>query len=191
MQNLDKQKEENTMLLLIKGCIEGDRDSQRMLYQHYYSYSLSICLRYANNIEDAREILNDAFMKVFGRINQFSQETEFKSWLRRILINTAIDHYRKNVKHLYQQDISTNQVIDVAASNMTLNNLAYEELMEMILRLPLSYRTVFNLYVIDGYTHEEIANQLEISSGTSKSHLSKAREKLRAMIEYQNRIIYA
>lgn len=175
------------MRLLLEGCKKNDRESQRLLYQHYYAYAISICIRYCRSIEEAKEILNDGFMKVFQKIDQHETELSFKAWLRRIMIHTAIDYYRKESKHYYHSDVSENKNIESASGN-ALDELSHSELIAMIQQLSPAYRAVFNLHVIDGYTHEEIAEILNISTGTSKSNLAKARENLRKGIEKVNRI---
>lgn len=166
---------------LLDGCIKNDRDSQRKLYQQWYGYSMSVCLRYAKSEDDAVEVLNDGFLKVFKNLKKFDQTRSFKAWLRTILINTALDHYRKEKKHMHQEDIS--EVRNLDSGKRTDADLSYEELLQLVQRLSPAYRTVFNLYVIDGYKHHEIADMLGISEGTSKSNLTKARANLRDMIE--------
>ena len=173
------------MQLLLQGCRKNDRESQRLLYQYYYGYAMSICLRYCKGIEVAKEVLNDGFLKVFTKIDQYNPDTSFKGWLRRILINTAIDHYRKEVKHYNHDDISYAGI--EANHTSVVSELSYQELIGMIRNLPPAYRAVFNLHVIDGYTHEEIGKILDISEGTSKSNLVKAREWLRKFLEKTNK----
>lgn len=170
---------------LIQDCIRGDKNSQKALYKHFYSYAMSICLRYSKNAEEATEVMNDGFMKVFTKINKYDINRSFKGWLRKIMINTALDNYRHNLKHYYNQDIETVETAPV--NENVLSDIAYQEIVDMVQKLSPAYRTVFNLYVMDGYTHEEIAEMLEISVGTSKSNLSKARENLRNMLKnYKN-----
>lgn len=176
---------------MIKGCVEKDRESQKMLYKHFYSYAMSVCLRFASNNEDAVEILNDGFMKVFTKTDRYNPSLSFKGWLRKILINTALDHYRKNLKFSHNQPLSGNGKEYVYKSETALDKLSYEELVQMIQRLSPAYRAVFNLYVIEGYSHEEIAKLLAISIGTSKSNLSKARANLRDMLQKTERKEYA
>ena len=162
-----------------------------MLYQHYYGYAMSVCLRYSRTREESREILNDGFMKVFTRLAIHNTGSSFKSWLRKIMVNASIDHYRKYSKHYGVED-STESMIQVATSQTdAIADLSYGELISMIQGLPPSYRTVFNLYVIDGFTHDEIAGQLNISVGTSKSQLFKAREHLKALFSKNNIKRYA
>lgn len=151
---------------------------------------MSICLRYAKSKMEAQEILNDSFLKVFIKIEKYNVEKSFKGWLRRILINTALDNYRKYSKHYYLQNI--NSIPDVQDSNVDVQaELAYEDLLAIIQQLSPAYRTIFNLYVIDGFKHEEIAEKLNISVGTSKSNLSKARENIRILIKKNDQESYA
>jgi RNA polymerase sigma-70 factor (ECF subfamily) len=158
-----------------------ERDAQKGLYQLFYGYAMSICLRYSRTKEEAVEILNDGFMKVFTKIGKYDSSRSFKGWLRRILINTAVDAYRQNHKHYFAEDISILEHQEVAGN--VLDQMNYEVLIQLIQKLSPAYRTVFNLYVIDGFTHEEIADQLHISVGTSKSNLSKARANLQGHIK--------
>jgi RNA polymerase sigma-70 factor (ECF subfamily) len=166
----------------LKGCRKGKRQSQQELYMHFYNYAMSICLRYAHREEEAEEILNDGFMKVFQKIDLYSESLSFKGWLRRIMINASIDHYRKHEKHYHTLDIA--EAARETDQSDQLSLLAEEELVGLIQQLPPAYRMVFNLYAIEGYTHEEIARQLNISIGTSKSNLSKARAKLQKMVSF-------
>lgn len=173
------------MQLLLQGCKKNDRESQRLLYQHYYGYAMSVCMRYCRSHEEAKEIVNDGFMKVFRKLDQHETESSFKAWLRRIMINSAIDHYRKESKHYHH--VPEHELLPVAVNNSALDELSYAELIGMIQRLSPAYRAVFNLYVIDGFTHPEISEILGISEGTSKSNLMKARENLKKMLEKTNR----
>lgn len=175
-------------MILIEGCKNYDKESQRMLYKHYYSYAMSICIRYSQNKEEAKEILNDGFLKVFNKIEKYNAQKSFKGWLRKILINTAIDHFRANKKHYYHTAIEVAK--KEGLSKNVLDEMSYNEILELVQKLSPMYRTVFSLFVIDGYNHEEISNKLGISVGTSKSNLSKARANLRQMLIKTNREIY-
>ncbi|GAA4410168.1 sigma-70 family RNA polymerase sigma factor [Nibrella viscosa] len=148
---------------------------------------MSICLRYTPNRDEAMEVLNDGFLKVFTRLDQYDTSQPFKPWLRRILINTALDQYRQTVQHYRQEDLSQAEQTPESAAD-AISKLAHEELIELIQLLSPAYRLVFNLYVMDGYSHEEIAGQLGISVGTSKSNLARARENLKAMVVKKSRI---
>lgn len=162
-----------------------------MLYEHFYGYAMSICLRYSKTRDESREILNDGFMKIFMRLVTRDTNASFKSWLRRIMINAAIDHYRKHSKHYQIREINESTTWISAGETDALHELLYEELIALVQELSPAYRAVFNLYAIDGYTHEEIASQLEISVGTSKSNLFKAREHLKAAFKRNKMKRYA
>ena len=165
---------------LIGGCIRKDGGSQKMLYKAFYGFSMGICLRYANNREEAAEVMNQGFFKVFTRIDTYDTTRPFKAWLGKIMTNVSIDYYRANLKMAYAEDLDKAE--NITDGELPDRKLNYEDLLAMIQRLPNAYRTVFNLYAIEGYTHEEIGEMLDISSGTSKSNLHKARQKLKQMI---------
>ena len=165
---------------LIGGCIKQERGSQKMLYKAFYGFSMGICLRYANNREEAAEVMNQGFYKVFTRIETYDTSRPFKAWLGKIMMNVSIDYYRANLKMAYTEDLdSAEYVTDGELADRKLN---YDDLLAMIQKLPNAYRTVFNLFAIEGYSHEEIGEMLHISSGTSKSNLHKARQKLKQMV---------
>jgi RNA polymerase sigma factor (sigma-70 family) len=176
------------MHLLIQGCKRNDRDSQRLLYQHYYSYALAICLRYSRSTAEAKEVVNDGFLKVFDKIDQYNVTLPFKAWLRKIMINASIDQYRKELKHAHQAPVERAQLMH--SQPEAVSNLSHEELIALVQKLTPAYRAVFNLYVIDGYTHREIGKLLNIAEGTSKSNLLKARENLRSMLDGMNEMPY-
>ena len=145
---------------LIRVCISQDRKSQKMLYKAFYGFAMAICLRYANNRDDAAEVMNQGFMKVFTKIETFDLSKPFKV--------------------VYAEELENAD--NVNDGTITDSNLNYQDLLAMVQQLPQSYRTVFNLFAIDGYSHEEIADMLNVSIGTSKSNLFKARQKLKQMI---------
>lgn len=176
---------------LLTGCLRNERRSQELLYNQFYGYAMTICLRYAPTREQAMDVLNDGFLKVFTKLKQYNPALPFNAWLRQILINTALDQYRQAVQHYYHDDIDqvTNQVSVTAPD--AYSQIAHEEILAMIGQLSAGYRLVFNLYVIDGYSHEEIATQLSISVGTSRSNLTRARENLRAMLQKKTTNEYA
>lgn len=156
---------------------------------------MSVCMRYAHNDEDAMEIANDGFLKVFKELPSFQAryddvEASLKGWMKRILVNTAIDHFRKNQKH--QSNISIDDKLFHLADHgeTSVDKLSYEELYKVVQQLSPVYRAVFNLYVIDGFKHEEIAKHLNISVGTSKSNLAKARLNIQKMIQERHRTRY-
>ncbi|GAA4424557.1 RNA polymerase sigma factor [Pontibacter saemangeumensis] len=182
-QNLERVSESETKAekALLHGCLKQDREAQRKLYQLYYGYAMSICVRYSRDAEEAREVLNDGFLKVFTRLSQYDPDKPFKGWVRRIMINTALDNYRHNLKHYHLYDIET---AHPAADTFNIEQqLSYQDLIGLVQGLSPAYRAVFNLFVLDGYTHEEISEALGIAVGTSKSNLAKARANLREALK--------
>ena len=166
---------------LLRMSMKGDRKSQEKLYRQFYGFAMGVCMRYTKNREEALEVVNDSFLKVFTKGEQFDSKYPFKAWFRRIIVNTALDFYRSQQKHYFHENIE--EAYEVSSNDSSpLSQLNHEELIEMVQQLPTGYRMVFNLFVIDGYSHEEIGNQLGISVGTSKSNLSRAREVIRKMI---------
>ncbi len=169
--------------LLYEGCKRKHRASQLRLYEHFYSYGMSICLRYSKNREEAQEVLNDAFLKVFTKIDQYDPDYPFKPWLRQVLIYASIDYYRKYQKLNNEKEIVEERDTPTTSQNEGIENLEYEDLLEVLQLVPPSYRLVFNLFAVDGLSHQEIADKLGISVGTSKSNLAKARMKLRNLLD--------
>lgn len=174
---------------ILKGCKTKNIKSQEQLYRAFYGFAMSLCLRYCKTYEDAKEVVNDSFLKVFNKIENFDPELSFKTWFKRILINTAIDHYRANHKQHKYDDFNT--VTEPGSTEETpLDRLSYEELLKKIQLLPPAYKLAFNLFVIDGFTHEEIAQKLGISTGTSKSNVARAREMLRKILSSASPIYF-
>jgi RNA polymerase sigma factor (sigma-70 family) len=165
---------------LIRGCVNQDRKSQKLLYKAFYGFAMAICLRYAGDRDEAAEVMNQGFLKVFNNIHKYDEERRFKAWLGKIMTNVSIDYYRANLKMAYSEDLEKAE--HIADGDLVDRNLNYADLLAMVQRLPQAYRTVFNLFAIDGYSHEEIAEMLHINIGTSKSNLFKARQKLKQMI---------
>ncbi len=166
---------------LIAGCRKKDRKCQKGLYQNFYSYAMRMCIRYAKDKEEALELVNDGFMRVFINIHKYEDTRPFKAWLCTIMINTSIDHYRKHIKRIEMEELNARHEAEDKES--ILSHIHYDELIKLVQRLSVAYRTVFNLFAIDGYSHEEIASMLSISVGTSKSNLFKAREQLKKMLK--------
>jgi RNA polymerase sigma factor (sigma-70 family) len=174
---------------IIAGCIENNQRDQKFLYEKYYGYCLKTVFRYIYRYDKAVDVVNDGFVKVFRNFSRFefrdkeNIEMILMGWMRMIMINTAIDHLRKNNFLPEIGDLSENIWMQEDRSSASDQALMYKELVKEIKKLPPSYRTVFNLYVIDGFTHQEIADRLGISVGTSKSNLSKARVILQKIIK--------
>ena len=174
------------LAIIIKKCSNNDRDSQRLLYKHFYNYGMTVCLRYAAHREEAKEILNDGFVKVFSKLNLYDPNLSFKGWLNKILVNTAIDYFRKNQSSPQIVDLVHAQELETAEE--VLQNLSVEAIFQMVNRLSPAYRMVFNLYVVEGFKHSEIGEKLGISEGTSKSNLAKAKLRLQTMIQQADEI---
>ncbi len=171
---------------LIAGCRKGNRASQIKLYEHFYSYGMGVALPYANSREEALEILNDGFLKVFLKIDQYKKDFPFKPWLRKILIHAAIDYHRKHHKVNKNQEEWQLPRSEDYDQNLGLENLKYEDVIRLIHHLPPAYRLVFNMNVIEGMSHREISQHLGITIGTSKSNLARARMKLQELIHQAN-----
>ena len=179
----------------IEGCVRNSRESQKTIYSSFYGYALTICERYAGNNDDALEILNDGFLKIFKELHKYrpaytDSMASFKGWLRKIMIYTAIDHYRKIKKHLVNNHTDPS-VLQIASKYETaLDKLSYDEILKAIRKLSPAYRTVFNLFVIEGLSHDEISKKLGIAEGTSKSNLAKARMHLQKILLKEHQFEY-
>lgn len=165
---------------IIKGCYQRSRESQHALYKLYYPYAMSICIRYVNNESEAIMIANDGFLKVFKYVKKYDAEKPFKPWFRKILVNTAITYIKSQKK--FKMEVGINEANDVAEREDVLSRIGYKELISMVQSLSTAYRTVFNMYVIDGFKHREIAAELGITEATSKSNLARARAKLKKIV---------
>jgi RNA polymerase sigma-70 factor (ECF subfamily) len=167
---------------LIKACIKEDAASQKEVFDRYSGRMLSVCLRYARNAADAEDILQDAFIKVFDKMHQFKFEGSFEGWIRRIVVNTALKKYslRRYEKEVVGYEIKDKDESSIEPSAYA--DLTAKDLMDLINALPSGYKLIFNLYVIEGYQHEEIAEMLGIQPGTSRSQLVKARNMLQKQI---------
>ena len=168
---------------ILNGCIKGRPGAQRELYEKYSRLLLGICIRYAGNVEEAEDILQEGFVKIFLNIDHFKGEGSLMAWMRRIMINTAITAYHKSLKHRYHDDIQEIREKDLSETEWSDADFTAEELKNIILRMPEGYRMVFNLYAIEGYKHREIAELLNIDENTSKSQYSRARRWLQERLE--------
>lgn len=169
---------------LIKGCLKRDRSAQKHLYETYSSKMYGLCYRYVKDSMEAEDILVTAFTKIFEKIDQFKNEGSFEGWIRRIVVNEALTHLRRNRSMYLETDLE--QAEREPDYDQLGDHLEVEDLLKMIEELPTGYRIVFNLYAIDGYSHKEIASQLGISENTSKSQLSRARTYLQKMLADQH-----
>lgn len=167
---------------LIDGCKRNQRQAQDALYKRFSRMSYGVCIRYTGNQYDAEDVMQEAWVKVFTHIETYSKDNSFEGWVRRIMINTAITHYRRNLKHAFQDDVEDVPWLEDHSSNPG-GDFTREELLKAINKLPNGYRMVFNMYVVEGYKHKEIAEMLEIDINTSKSQLSRAKKCLQKELE--------
>lgn len=180
-QNLKpvKNVQDSALVDLLKGCANEDRSSQEILFKRYYGLLLAVCLRYYKNKDDAKAILNQAFLKIFKKINLYRFEGSFEGWISRLTVNTILDDLRK--KKIDYDDYETHQFA-LSQNDSILPKLYYDDLLGLLNQLPKTTKIVFNLFSIEGYKHQEIATLLKISVGTSKWHVSEAKKKLRLLI---------
>ena len=165
---------------LIRGCMEGNRRTQEELYRRFSARMYAVCLRYAGNAEEAEDILQEGFIKIFKKLDSFRGEGSFEGWVRRIFVNTAIEHFRRK---RYLQPVTEKEENTIEGKSLSaLDGLAEKDILALVRQLSPGYRTVFNMYVVEGYTHKEIGDMLGISEGTSKSQLSRAKVILQDMV---------
>ncbi|MCU0447804.1 MAG: RNA polymerase sigma factor [Microscillaceae bacterium] len=172
---------------LISGCQKQEPKAQHLLYQRFAGRVMGICMRYADSRDDAKDIFQESFIRVFKNIDKLQNIGTFEAWLRRLVVNTALSYLQKNKK--YQTQLNEEVLIETAENEdyrQILAGFSREDLVALINRLPTGYRTVFNLYVIEGYAHQEIAQMLETSETNSKNQLMKAKRALQKMINEQN-----
>lgn len=165
---------------MVQGCLDEERWAQKKMYESHYGKMMGVCLRYSNNREDAKDIINEGFIKVFRYLHRYKVGTSLEGWIRRIMINTAIDFYRKEVRHRTEDIENAYSTSSKDADAVSIYSA--KEILSVIQKLPPSYRAVFNLYAIEGYSHREVGDQLGISESTSRSNLVKARAKLKVLL---------
>lgn len=177
---------------IIKGCLKNNRESQKALYELFYGKMLGVCLRYSNSKPDAKEVLNEGFLKVFENLKNYKEVDPIEDWIRKIMIHTSIEHIRKNKQnllivstvHANKKNTGTEEHIN---EDTLLSKVGKEDILKSVQELTPGYRTVYNLCMIDGFSHAEIAELLDISEDTSKLNLSKAKFALRKnLIEFLN-----
>ncbi|MFT3907787.1 MAG: sigma-70 family RNA polymerase sigma factor [Ferruginibacter sp.] len=169
---------------IIKGCIKGERKAQEQLYKDYYEAMASLCMRYTKNEQDAVEVLNNGFLKVFINIHRYEPgKASLYTWIRTIVVNSCLDFLKLKEKKTTHDELIEAEVVHIDAE--AINKMKTTELLYFIRQLPAATKAVFNLYVMEGYNHKEIAQVLGISEGTSKWHLSEARKNLKQMIRLQ------
>lgn len=182
---------------LIEGCLKGERKAQQRVYELFYGKMLAVCLRYTKNTDQAKDILQDGFIKVFGSMDKFNQAGSFEGWIRRIMVNTAIDHFRRT-KNSYLllgedrsiEDFEDHDLEDDLADEEQADewDLKPADIINAMQKLTPAYRTVFNLYVFEELTHKEIAEMLGINIGTSKSNFAKAKQNLKKLLRKEHKL---
>jgi RNA polymerase sigma-70 factor (ECF subfamily) len=174
---------------IINGCRKKDRIYQEYLYKNWYSMFLKVCARYARDMEDAEQLLNDGFLRIFTHIDTFGGSGSFEGWMRRIMVNTCLDYLKsKYLKTSMRMEINADKVEATAGSisNSGLDKMEFKELVGMMQNLPAVTRTVFNLFVFEGYSHKQIGTLLDISEGTSSWHVHQARKLLQKKFQELN-----
>jgi RNA polymerase sigma-70 factor (ECF subfamily) len=170
---------------VVEGCLKGKESAMKKFFEHFQGFALSVCMSYCENRDDALEIMNDGFLKVFKSLDKVENIDRIKPWLRRIMINVAIDHFRKNIKNQTTQ-LPENIIEPNFGETSVYAKLSSEDIMLAVQSLPTNYRLVFNLYAIEGYSHKEIGEMLKMAESTSRANLSLAngllREKLQKML---------
>jgi RNA polymerase sigma-70 factor (ECF subfamily) len=170
---------------LIKECVKGNAKAQRFLFDKFAPKMLTVCIRYAKNKSDAEDVLQDAFIKVFNKISEFKNEGSLEGWIRRIMVNTSLDQIRKNSKFLNDTDLEAVSY-KLENNDFTFENLVSEDLLKLINSMPNGYRVVFNMFAIEGYSHQEIASTLGVTENTSKSQYLRARSFLKNELDKIN-----
>lgn len=173
---------------IIKGCVKGDRNAQKALYDMHASRLLAICRRYTKSMEEAEDILQESFIKIFRNMENYRGDSRLGYWMKRITINTALNHQRSKLYLFPMVDV---QDLPISTDkDFTLKDFKYGDLLHFIESLPDGCQVIFNLYAIEGFTHREIGEMLDLSEGTSKSQYARAKQLLREMIEKENDISY-
>jgi RNA polymerase sigma-70 factor (ECF subfamily) len=165
---------------IVSKCKTGSLKHQELLYKQFYGYAMGISVRYSLNADDALEVVNDAFIKVFNNINTYNTDKPFKAWLHTIVVNTAIDRRRKELKYMANTDLDN--AVAVGTNAHVIENLNAQDILKLMKQLPHIQLTIFNMYEIDGYNHDEIGEILNLPASSSRVYLSRAKDKLRQLI---------
>ncbi len=173
----DGSKDKDTIPNLVQRCYQGESFAQKKIYEKYFGLLMGICLRYSKEREEAKDILQEGFIKIFSNIKKFEDSKSLENWMKTVVINTAIDRYRKKISEPYQVTMEEADEPSIAAE--VYEELDQQALLNAMQQLPEGYRAIFNLYVIEGFSHKEIAEKVGINEGTSKSQLAKARNMLK------------
>lgn len=180
---------DNNIIYLIERCKENDRLSQKIIYEKYYGKMMGVALRYFNNSNIAKDIVQESFIKIFKKIDQFKGGKNFEGWIKRIVVNHSLDQLRKNKNIYFVSDEAIKNISEEKEEDLSnYKKLKTSDVIEAVQQLSSGYRTVFNLYIFDGLTHKEIAKSLNISEGTSKSNYSKAKSKLKEILSKKDNL---
>jgi RNA polymerase sigma factor (sigma-70 family) len=174
-------KQKRSLSDIIEGCRKGQENAMKAFYEHFQGYALAICMSYAADREEALEMMNDGYMKAFKGLHKLENTDYLKSWLRKIMVNTAIDYHRKNI-HYQTTELSEYVPEPYLGQDSVYSSLSVEDIMKAVQTLPTTYRVVFVLYVIEGFSHKEIGQQLSIAESTSRANLSIANAMLRKLL---------
>jgi len=161
---------------LVKQCLQGKRDSQKQLYEHYAPKMLGVCYRYAYSREEAEDFLQESFIVIFRKLHQWKGEGPLGAWIRKVVVNTSLNCIK--ARHRFTENMNIIPIDHIPDNTVIQNDVSDKELMELVHNLPIGYKTVFNLYAIEGYSHDEIGKMLDIKAGTSRSQFTRAREML-------------
>ncbi|HQU99884.1 MAG: RNA polymerase sigma factor [Bacteroidia bacterium] len=167
---------------LVTNCLKGDKTAQKQFYEMFARKMMGVCLRYSNDLATAEDYLQESFIKVFGKLSQYQFKGSLEGWVKRIVVNVVLDELRKN-RILFDSNAEVTDVLQT--TDDVVSNMEAKQLLQIIQRLPTGYRTVFNLYAIEGYQHNEIANMLQISESTSKSQYQKAKIQIQKTLKAQ------
>ena len=171
----------NDFRSVIAACIAGNSQAQHILFKKYFGYAKSVCLRYTYSPEEAEEVLNEGFFKVFNNLERYDPGQPFKAWLRTVMVNNAISYFRRNKKH-YAARTAFDEIPEPGIADDAVSEITAGEIMQLIHELKPIYKTVFLMYAVDGYSHKEIASMLEINEATVRSQYARARAQLQEVI---------
>lgn len=172
---------------LVKLCLDGKASAQERFYNRYAPKMMSVCLRYSDSYEEAQDSMQDGFIQVFKKLHTFKGDGSLEGWVRRVVVNTAINNLKKHKKHKHQSDVDdVGYMLEGDDADSVVSDMTVDELMEIINQLPAGYKTVFNLYAIEGYPHKEIAEMLDVTESTSKTQYRKAKMYLQKLLKEYN-----
>lgn len=177
LSNIDAMNTDSNLNRMWEGCLQNDRKQQEALYRALAPKMLAVCMRYANDRDEAQDILQEGFIKMFNNVHKYRGDGNLEGWIRRIMVHTAISRYRKLKPMVLVEDMAEEGAISIASQNA--NNLEVNDLMKLVQQLPQAYRSVFNMYAVEGYSHQEIGNKLGITELLSRTTLYRARNILK------------